>query len=135
MKRPDVNDYRTELYTVMIETYADQLENELAEWKAHMFDDDLTFSDGHGNEILLDDVCEDDEDNSPESEGGLTLPDRCNSFNQILDGLMGQEDPEDEDPGIVYEKDFSPEEMMFYMLDLIGEMVADLKEMVSDEDC
>ena len=100
MKRPDINDYKTDvIYTIMLEKYADQLENELSEWKEHVFDDDLTFSDGHGNEILLDDMCE------------------------------------DEDPGIVYEEDFSPDEMMFYMLDLIGEMVADLKEMVSDEDC
>ena len=122
MKRPDINDYPEALpYAAALEKYADQLEeyanhleadvttandkallakDEFAEWKENVFDDELTFSDGHGNEILLDDVCEDDDDNSPESEGGLTLTGAGDPFNEVLDSLMGQ-DSDNEDPSLL----------------------------------
>ena len=140
MKRPFAEDYeRDSDYMCDLDEYADQLEEEthvlaealhdaetdLDEQKEYTFGDSstlveifdrvlssltddenspeseggLTFSDGHGNEILLDDVCEDEE-------------------------LALEEEPISETRRAV----------MNYILDRINERFAELREMI-DEDC
>ena len=108
MKRPDINDYADDVsYIFMLDEYATDLE--------------------HENDLLVAyQDREKEDDNSPESEGGLTLTDEDNLFG---DGTTGEEWPGYE----VTESDETRRAVMNYILDRINERFAELRELVDDE--
>lgn len=158
MKRPEQTSTEPDYNFIdRIEAYADQLEEktymlaealhdaetDFDEWKEHVFDDDQVFPDGHGNEILLDDVCEGslgalDEFGTSryeECEGNVIGLDSEGGV--VFDAISGDDDDPfpDEEPIILefLDDDESKNKIMLHILDAISYMVDEMKEMIDDE--